>query len=82
MKNMSWDEDTPPDNKDIQAFVKALAEARKQAAQIADIEERLHNTERTKRIMEVYFEELAKVDVEAHRRLMNALERRGLMPRR
>jgi transposase-like protein len=81
-QNISWDQDTKPDNKDIQAFVKALAEARKQAAQIADIEERLYNTQRNKAIMDELFQVLAEVDPETYHKFKERCARRGLMPRR
>jgi len=81
--SIDWDDAKKrPDNKDVQAYVKTLAEARKQAAQIADIQERIFNSERVKRVMEAYFEVLAKVDNKAYETLMNELDRRGLTPRR
>jgi hypothetical protein len=82
-RNIDWeDAKKRPDARDVQAYVKTLAEARKQAAQIADIQERIFNSERVKRVMEAYFEVLAKVDSNAYETLMTELERRGLTPRR
>lgn len=78
-----WDDvEKRPDNKDVLAYVKSLGEARKQVSSIAALQEQIFNTERTKRIMEAYFEVLAKVDDEAYKTLMTELERRGLTPRR